>query len=170
MVDLLRQAITQSIKLREKGRPDQAMFGLMVAQEKLFARPLAEFAPLPLDEQLRLLTIDEPPTSARAKVLIYAKLLRECAFNYEARDRRDLAESTFELALSVALQGVLSTRESIAAEKAASAAQDPSAAAATDRLDDDTTELLRDLLSRIPPQALHAPVVEMLQQVGMATA
>jgi hypothetical protein len=151
MVDLLRQAIIQSIKLREKGRPDQAMFALMVAQEKLFARPIAQFAPLPLEEQLRLLTLDEPPEMARQKVLIYAKLLREAGINYEARDRRDLAENTFQLALNVALQGVISTRETSSA----------------DNIDDDTTEFLRDLLNRIPPQSLHAPTVEMLKQLQL---
>ena len=153
MVDLLRQAIVQSIKLREKGHPDQAMFALMVAQEKLFARRLAEFAPLPLEEQLRLLTIDEPPEAARQKVLIYAKLLGEAAFNYEARDRRDLAENTFQLALNVALHGVLSARDE---------AGNP-----TEGLDDDTREFLGDLLKRIPPQSLHAPTMEMLQKLQL---
>ncbi|HEY9154972.1 MAG TPA: hypothetical protein VIM69_07575 [Opitutaceae bacterium] len=151
MVDLLRQAIMQSIKLREKGRPDQAMFALMVAQEKLFARPIAEFAPLPLEEQLRLLMLDEPPEMARQKVLIYAKLLREAAINYEARDRPDLAENTFQLALNVALQGVLSTRGS----------------GALTSIDNDTVEFLRDILKRIPPSNLHAPTVEMLQQLQL---
>jgi len=152
MVDLLRQAITQSIKLREKGHPDQAMFALMVAQEKLFARRLAEFAPLPLEEQLRLLTIDEPPEAARQKVLIYAKLLREAAFNYEARDRRDLAENTFQLALNVALHAALGVSDT---------------ANSNARLDDDTSEFLRDVLKRVPPQSLHAPTVEMLQKLNL---
>ena len=160
MVDLLRQAIVQSIKLREKGHPDQAMFALMVAQEKLFARRLAEFAPLPLEEQLRLLTIDEPADAARQKVLIYAKLLREAAFNYEARDRRDLAENTFQLALNVALHGLLGARDGAAGKAAEEAA--------SGELDDDSTEFLRDLLKRIPPLTLHAPTVEMLQKLKLA--
>jgi hypothetical protein len=88
---------------------------------------------------------------ARQKVLIYAKLLREAGINYEARDRRDLAENTFQLALNVALQGVISTRETSSA----------------DNIDDDTTEFLRDLLNRIPPQSLHAPTVEMLKQLQL---
>ena len=155
-VDLLRQAIAESIKLREKGRPDQAMFALMVAQEKLFARPLAEFAPLPLEEQLRLLTLNEPAPTAREKVLGYARLLREAAFNYGARDRSDLAESTFQLALTVGLHGALDY-----IDEGASAVVQPSVLSA------DAIEFLRDLLGRIPPQKLHAPVVEMLKRVQL---
>jgi len=151
-LNLLREAISESMKLREKGRPDQAMFSLMVAQEKLFARPLPEIAPMPLKEQLRLLTLNEPPAMARQKVFGYAQLLREAGFNYQARDRRDLAESTFQLALNVALQGVLGSSEG----------------SASPTLDAETAEFMRDLLGRIPPEALHAPLVEMLKGLQLA--
>ena len=84
--------------------------------------------------------------------MIYAKLLREAAFNYEARDRRDLAENTFQLALNVALHAALGVSDT---------------ANSNARLDDDTSEFLRDVLKRVPPQSLHAPTVEMLQKLNL---
>ena len=151
-LNLLREAISESIKLREKGRPDQAMFSLMVAQEKLFARPIAEFAPMPLEQQLRLLTLNEPPAMAREKVFGYARLLREAGFIYAAKSRQDLSEATFQLALTVGLHGALDY---------------PDVGVATP-VSSETTEFLRDVLARIPPLSLHAPVVEMLKQLELA--
>ena len=143
-LDLIRQFLTQAIKLRDKGSPEQALQILLQGQEKLFARPAPEFIGLSLDEQLRLLTIGETAENSRAKRLAYAMLLREAGNIYRERDRSDLAESAFQLALHVLLTVTIET-------PAESSPQ---------------IESIRELVSQIPPEQLQAPVKEMLQLLG----
>src|SRR3954469_4260856 len=102
-LELIRQFLTQAIKLRDGGNLDQALRVLFQAQEKLFARPASEFITRSLDEQLQLLTIGESADNARAKRIGYALLLREAGLIYLQRDRADLAESAFQLALQIML-------------------------------------------------------------------
>lgn len=137
---LIRQAIAQALKLRQSGQPDHALRILLNAQEKLFARPLASFAGLSLDEQLALLASGENSDTAREKTLAYALLLREAGHAYLARERQDLAISAFQLALHILLL-VTSDQPST---------------------DDEQREIMRDLLARIPPENLHAPVRDLL--------
>lgn len=144
-INLLREALAEALRLRTAGNYEQALLTLMIAQEKLFARPAPEFLGRPLDEQLRMLTIGESDENARTKVLGYASLLREAGLVYEKRDRRDLAESAFQLALHVTLL---------------------SAASATGSARDETLEQARELLARVPADQLHEPVKELLKAVG----
>lgn len=140
-IELLAKAIAQATKYRQDGKLDQALIALVAAQERLFARPTTEFAALPLDEQLRLLTVSEPPPAARAKSLGYGSLLREAGLIYEARGRPDLAASAFELALEITLTVAVRANASDA-ELAAS---------------------VEDLLPRIPAEQLHPPTKELLE-------
>lgn len=140
---LIRQAIAQALKLRQSGQPDHALRILLNAQEKLFARPLASFAGLSLDEQLALLAAGENADTTREKTLAYALLLREAGHAYLARERPDLAVSAFQLALHILL----------------------TLANTSPPLDDEQREIMRDLLARIPPENLHAPVRELLANV-----
>jgi len=140
-VELLAKAIAQATKLRQDGKLDQALIVLVAAQERLFARPTAEFATLPLDEQLRLLTISEAPPAARTKCLGYGSLLREAGLIYQARGRPELAASAFELALEITLT-VAVRANAVDAELAAS---------------------VEELLPRIPPEQLHEPTKELLE-------
>lgn len=137
---LIRQAIAQALKLRESRQPDHALRLLLNAQEKLFARPLAAVVPLTVDDQLALLSAGENAGTAREKHLAYALLLREAGHAYLARERADLALSAYQLALHVLL----------------------SSFATPPPPDDEQRELMRDLLARIPPETLHAPVKELL--------
>ena len=141
---LIRQAIAQALKLREAGQTDHALRVLLQAQEKLFARPLASFATLTVDEQLALLASGENEETAREKRIAYASLLREAGLNYEARDRADLALSAYQLGLHVLLTVIVETNNN----------------------SDETLQLARDLLARIPPEMLHAPVKELLSAAG----
>jgi hypothetical protein len=141
---LIRQAIAQALKLRQAGQPDHALRVLLNAQEKLFARPLASVTGLGLDEQLSLLAAGENAATAREKHHAYAALLREAGLVYLDRDRPELAIGAFQLALQVMLTVVVA-----------------SPAPAEEQLD-----LMRDLLARIPPEMLHAPVKELLAEVG----
>lgn len=152
MIEQLRQFVTEALRRREKGQLDLALVMLMQAQEKLFARPTAEFIGLPLDEQLRLLTLDEPPDTAREKTLLYAALLKEASKVYRARDQRDLATSALQLALQVTLLAAVSSpahREPLRAEAAA---------------------LLSELAPDVSPDELHAPVRELIAELGLDSA
>ena len=103
LIDELQAFVAQALHQGDRGLLGEALMTLVRAQEKLFARPTAEFAGLPIDEQLRLLVLDETPDKARAKVLAYAALLTEGGKIYGGRSRHDLAASAFQLALYVTL-------------------------------------------------------------------
>src|ERR1700722_1016129 len=103
LIQELQAFVAQAVNLGDSGKLGEALMTMVRAQEKLFARPMAEFAPLGIDEQLRLLTVSELPERARAKVLAYALLLTEGGKIYGARGRRDLAASAFQLALYATL-------------------------------------------------------------------
>ena len=75
LIQELQAFVAQVVNLGQNGKVGEALMTMVRAQEKLFARPMAEFAPLGIDEPLRLLTIDEPPDTARAKVLRDSKEL-----------------------------------------------------------------------------------------------
>lgn len=145
-INLLREAISEALRLRTAGNYEQALLTLLIAQEKLFARPAPQFVGLSLDEQLRLLSIGESPDNAATKVFGYGQLLREAGFIYEQRGRPDLAESAYQLALHVMLSAIVDargpSRETMLGEA-------------------------RELLARVPPDQLHEPVKELLQRVAL---
>lgn len=145
-IGLLRQAIAQILNYRVAGRYEEALLAAFSAQEKLFGRKTAELAALDLEELLRLLRLDETSAIGREKVLGYAALLRETGLVYEAMSRHDLALGCFQLALHIMLTVVVEDENS----------------------PDEVRTLMRDLLARIPPEQLHAPVVELLRQAGEA--
>lgn len=146
-IALLRQAIAQMLKHREAGRYAEALDVALHVQEKLFARKTAELSGLSLDELLRLLRLDETREVADEKIAGYASLLRETGLVYEAMDRTDSAQGCFQLALQVILTVAVGQKPPTA----------------------DILATARDLLARIPPQQLHAPVIELLRQAGEAT-
>ena len=143
-IGLLRQAIAQILNYRVAGQYEEALLAAFSAQEKLFGRKTAELAALDLEELLRLLRLDETSAVGREKVLGYAALLRETGLVYEAMSRHDLALGCFQLALHIMLTVVVG-------EKTGS---------------DEVWTSMRDLMARIPPGQLHAPVVELLRQAG----
>ena len=144
---LLRQAISQMIKYRTSGLYTEALDVALRTQEKLFARTTANLSTLSLEEMLRLLRLDETKEAADEKVLAYAALVRETGLIYAAMDRDDSAVICFQLALHIMLT-VAVGQKAPPGEVWAS---------------------MRDLLARIPPDQLHAPVKELLQQVGGST-
>lgn len=143
-IALLQLALADILKFRKLGRYEAALHAAFAAQEKLFSKTTAELSNLSLDELLRLLRLDESKPVAREKVLGYASLLKETGLTYEAMGRVQLATGCFQLALQAML--------SVAAEDA------------------DRSEELRDkmseLLAKIPPEELHAPVKEALRALN----
>lgn len=143
-IGLLRQAIAQILNYRQSGHYNEALLAAFDAQERLFGRKTAELAALDLEDLLRLLRLDETNAAGREKVLGYAALLRETGLVYEAMDRTHLAVGCFQLALHIMLTVVVK-------EKIRS---------------DEVWTSMRDLMARIPPEQLHAPVIELLRQAG----
>ena len=140
----LRRAIAQMLNLRTTGRSEEALHVARSTQERLFGRTTAVLATLDLAELLRLLRLDETPEAGDEKILGYATLLRETGLVYEAMDRRDSAQSCFQLALQVTLMVVVGSK-----------VQSP-----------ETWTALRELLARVPADQLHAPVQELLRLAG----
>lgn len=150
MIEQLRQFVAEALRRRERGQLDLALVMLMQAQEKLFARPTAAFIALPLEEQLRLLIIDEPPDQAREKTELYATLLKEAARIYRAREQTELANSALQLALHVTLTAAHTWpahRDALRMEAAA---------------------LLSELAPYVRPDELHAPVRELAVELGLS--
>ncbi|HEX3729527.1 MAG TPA: hypothetical protein VHV47_06960 [Opitutaceae bacterium] len=108
MIEDLRIFVARAVTLRDQGQLGQAMQSVVVAQERLFARPAAEFTALPVDEQLRLLCLDESSATARAKCLAYAAMLEEGGNVLRARGRDEMAASAWQLALYVTAWAALS--------------------------------------------------------------
>ena len=150
LIDELRTFVTRAIALRDNGQLDQALHTAVQAQERLFARPAAEFAARPVDEQLRLLTLDESPDQARAKCLAYASILEEAGNVYQARARDDLAAGALQLALYVRLTVALEN-EPRAAELRPSIETLHSRLAAVP-----LSPPVRELLDKLPPAAKAA--------------
>jgi hypothetical protein len=143
LIDELQAFVAQALHQSDSGKLGEALMTMVRAQEKLFARPMAEFAARPIDEQLRLLTINETPDKARAKVLAYAALLTEGGKIYGGRGRTDLADSAFQLALYATLT-VAETDRARAGEL------QPAIAGLRSRLaDDQLNPPVRELLARL---------------------
>ena len=143
LIEELQAFVAQALNLADSGRLGEALMAMVRAQEKLFARPMAEFVSLGIDEQLRLLQLDEAPDRARAKVLAYAALLTESGKIYGGRGRRDLAASAFQLALYATLTVAVG-------DPGRAAELRPAIAELRDRLPDSTLNpLVRELLDRL---------------------
>ena len=103
LIEQLREFLAQIVRLREVDRPDDALVAIVHAQEQLFARPAAQFAPLLPEAQFRMLILGEKPEQARAKCLLQADLLAETARVYEAKDQLALAQGARHYALELLL-------------------------------------------------------------------
>lgn len=101
LIEELREFVARLINLRDANRLDEALMAAVAAQEKLFARPAAEFMGLALDDQLSLLRAGEAADTARQKCLAYASILEEAGRVYEARGRGDLAAGALGAAASI---------------------------------------------------------------------
>jgi hypothetical protein len=144
LIEELQLMIAQAVAERNEGKLGQALLSAVAAQEKLFARPTADFAARGIDEQLRLLTVDESPATARAKCLAYAALLEESGRIYAAKNRADLAASANQLALFVTLTVAAGDR--------------PRRGELQPQID--------ALLARLRPGPLYPPVQEMLDRLA----
>jgi hypothetical protein len=135
--------LSEIVEFRQAGSYDAALFTVLRAQERLFARPAHDFISRSLDEQVHLLVIGESDTNARDKCLALATLLTEAGHTYQAKEQPPLALGAYQLAFQVTL---------LAAVKFPPA--------------DSTTLRTRiaALLARVPAGDLNAEVKELLRQ------
>lgn len=133
--------VAAALKSGNPAQLNNALLGVVQAQERLFGRPVSEFQGADVAAQLALLSQNESPDQAREKCLAYAEILDQAGRIYEGRRQPALAASAFQLALYVHL---------LVAER-----QDPSEA---------QRQSIASLLEKIPPRELHAPVRELLDR------
>jgi hypothetical protein len=101
LIEELGQFLAEALRFRQAGSHDAALLVLLQAQQRLFARPPARFMGLPVEEQVRLLALDQAPAAAREKCLAYATLLAEAGRTYQARGQNALADGAGRLAMQV---------------------------------------------------------------------
>jgi hypothetical protein len=144
LIEELREFVTRAVALRNTDQLGQALHTIVHAQERLFARPAAEFTPRTIDEQLRLLTMDESAETGRGKCVAYASILQEAGNVYRALGREDLAASAWQLALYITLTAALG-------DPAKARELHPSIAGLRGRLVEDSLQApVRDLLAKLP--------------------
>jgi hypothetical protein len=148
MIEELNQFLAEVLRFRRAGRFDAALLVLLQAQQRLFARPIDQFMAMSIEEQVRLLALDETAPHAREKCLAYANLLTEAADTYEAKDQAALAHGAHQLALQVILLAV---------------SRFPPADSAPDRV------RIQALLDRLPAGELNAEVSGRLQPLPPGT-
>ena len=141
--------LSEIVEFRQAGSYDAALFTVLRAQERLFARPAHDFISRSLDEQVHLLVIGESDTNARDKCLALATLLTEAGHTYQAKEQPPLALGAY---LFYAFFLVISGGLALAAVKFPPA--------------DSTTLRTRiaALLARVPAGDLNAEVKELLRQ------
>ena len=101
MIEELGRFAAEVTRLRRSGQHDAALFAILQSQERLFARPSAQFMGRPLDEQIRLLVIGETDANAAEKCLWYARLVLDAGLVYRDRDQAPLALGACRLALQI---------------------------------------------------------------------
>jgi hypothetical protein len=144
IIAMIGQMLARITALRQMGNYGEALQITMIAQEKLFGHPAAEFVMLPIADQLALLARGEPAPLARAKGQAYAALIKEAAQVYQARGDAALAASALELSLMVIL----------------TLASDPGSAPG------EFKDEIADLSASIRIEDLHPPVRALLDHVA----
>ena len=143
-IQLLRQFVARLLRRREEAGLHEAIQLALHLQEKLFARPAAEFLRLEVSEQIAALKLGESIEAGRAKCLAYATLLKETAALYEIKGQNDLAAGARQLALYVTLS------------------------VAVDQPTGDTSAnvLLAELSAALSGSELHPPVQELQEKLA----
>jgi hypothetical protein len=141
-IDLLRQFVKRLLLKRPDPELDEALLLALHLQEKLFPIPPPEFLRLDLPAQIDLLRRNEPAAAGNANCRAYAALLAETARIYEHKGQPDLAAGARQMGLYAALSAVLG-----------------------DAHDAEAGTLARELLAAVDVQALHPPVIALLQQL-----
>jgi hypothetical protein len=141
-IELLGKFAARLNQTRDESGLHEAIQLAQHLQEKLFARPPAEFLQWEVGAQLAALRQGESKENGDEKCLIYARLLNEMASLYAFRGKEDLAAGARQLALHVVLVLALEPGAPPAAARA----------------------LAADLLAALGGRELHPPVQDLVDR------
>ncbi len=96
LIEELGRFVREALRSGEPQRAEAALPALVQAQERLFARPAAQFVELTPEAQVDLLAFGESAATAREKCLTYAAILDYAAELYEPAGRPALALASRE--------------------------------------------------------------------------
>jgi len=140
----LRELVARALNDRRGGRVDEALRLALDLQVKLFPLPPERFLQLEATEQFNQLVRGASTEVAAETIQTYAELLVHAASLYDIKDRADYALGARQLALHLALLGVLEL-------------PDPAG-----------VELVRLVRCLLAGERLHAPVEELLAEFDRA--
>lgn len=143
-IELLRQFVARAIRKKPDQELEEALLLAFHLQEKLFPVPPAEFLQLELPEQIAALKRNESPGDGLEKCRSYAALLAETATLYQHKGLPDFAAGARQMSLYAALNVLEESPDDTA-----------------------TRDLARGLLERLDRETLQAPVLELLENVGL---
>jgi hypothetical protein len=136
----LRELVARALNDRRGGTVDEALRLALDLQVKLFPLPPERFLQLDAAEQFNQLVRGENTEDAAEKIQTYSELLVHAASLYDIKDRADYALGARQLALHLALLGVLELP------------------------DPDGVDLVRLVRCLLAGEKLHAPVEELLAE------
>jgi len=108
LIEELGRFVREALRSGEPQRAEAALPALVQAQERLFARPAAEWVGLAPEAQVDLLAFGESPATAREKCLTYAAVLDYAAELYDPAGRPALALAS--RAWATAIRGIAAAR------------------------------------------------------------
>jgi len=91
LIEELGRFVREALRGAGPQRAEAALPAIVAAQERLFARPVAEWVNLTPEAQVELLAFGESPQTTREKCLTHAAILDYAAELYEAAGRPALA-------------------------------------------------------------------------------
>ncbi len=101
LLEELGRFVREALRSGERPKIEAALPELVQAQNKLFARPAAEFLGQPLEAQIDLLVQGESAETAVEKCVIYAGILHQAAQLYDSLGRPALALGSRQLAETI---------------------------------------------------------------------
>ncbi|MBX3750800.1 MAG: hypothetical protein KF897_11995 [Opitutaceae bacterium] len=113
LIEELGRFVREALRSGEPQRAEAALPALVQAQERLFARPAAQFVGLTPEAQVDLLAFAESPATAQEKCATYAAILDYAAELYEPAGRPALALASREWANTV--RAIAATRWPVSA-------------------------------------------------------
>ncbi len=101
LIEELGRFVREALRSGEPQRAEAALPALVQAQERLFARPAAQFVELTPEAQADLLARGESAATAREKCLTYAAILDYAAELYDPAGRPALALASRDWATAI---------------------------------------------------------------------
>lgn len=148
-LEMVRRFIAQMLKARGTGREDLAIQLGVQAVEKLFGLRMDEIVAYSMEAQYAHLAAGYSAQEGRERRFAYVLLLKELGVSYRGGPSPEIAVVSWKAALWVCLRLMMERGDNLDG--------DPDGA---------VVPLARELLARIPPEAVDAPLQEYLDVVS----